>query len=1233
MTDLHARIHQAAHTAATGNNTQKEPTAAQQAAGNYRVGRLSLHGLKIAIENPAGTFREGVGYGGKPWRTRLAAHYGYFVGTRGADGDPVDVFIGPVPESPVVWVVNQVRPDGSFDEHKFLLGFPTEELARAGYTESYSPGWRGLGGIVKLTVDQLRWWLASGDKSKPINNTAEVLAATPRKKMTPVTWDRDANPVGLTPARVLYEIRLDDVGSDLLTDPMTMDDLMDDPDIECLIRLDALVVEAGMLKPKMDTLMSVMTAAGKTVQPQQNEIGEPVRSKGTMLIPVIFGMSDGQTVTIWLHNPDTTPDKLAPTDALVSCRWQINKADVTIVVAPEKGRDLNVRDVARRIMKLVEQNSAAFTRKNERAAQRAEQIDSLRTEIAALESRNAELDAEIGAAEADQIDRLAKDALRQKHDPNGEGDSPEKADFIAAREFFRANLQGRSIPTVIGPVEITGASWREMKRGMTSDPIKLAVSRHVEEILTGGRYDGKEGLNKARKDDFVAFHFFEKEVDIGDLLVTAGVTVAERKGGGLMLAYGLGHEIEKRWQKRKGESPDLPQVKSPSAGDSETTGAVYDSILGESVDEVNEPGLHIVILGIRKKDGSAIDQPSKPDSNSDLFGGNVAAPELKPEGAESKMISRRDIDRTDEFSLREQSDFGLPPFVTSWTVEIHDAGRGPFMELFANNGVITQRISSSGMDYLSNRAHAVIREASKDFALAKTGGERPAPGGDLFGGNVAAPELKPEGAESKVKTAKGTQVLTGYSVIEADRLITSHDPATGDATPAFPAELQPRDRGRDASIAWVRKTAQDLDPDLLGKSRRADSGAPIVGPDGVVESGNGRTMAIVLAYQAGKAGEYRAWLEEEAASFGLPAERVKAMKRPVLVRIRTSQIDRAAFAVEANQDDKLAMTATEVAKADAGRLTDDMVALMTEDGDLTAAANVPFLAAFLRSLGDTEAARYSTSDGKPTASLIARVQAAIFAKAYNDDRLLELTADVAKPEIANIVRALNHAAPEFIQAAALDPAATGNATGKLTDAVQKSLNQKAVDALLGASNVIRQAKDAGQSVEEFVSQSGLFGDIDPDVAAMAVFIAKNNRSAKRMGEAFKAMATFIRGELQRRQTADMFGDNEPLDFKDIVAAANRELERLYGEGAQTIGLFDPQLKPEPVVTPTNPHADALREVVAGLHDKLGPEALLAKIEAAVMGLQGDAKALPEEMNTLGVDAIRHWVKVEEAAHG
>lgn len=415
------------------------------------------------------------------------------------------------------------------------------------------------------------------------------------------------------------------------------------------------------------------------------------------------------------------------------------------------------------------------------------------------------------------------------------------------------------------------------------------------------------------------------------------------------------------------------------------------------------------------------------------------------------------------------------------------------------------------------------------------------------------------GRESKVKTAKGTKLSTNFALVEAEDLVVSHE-TDGTPNPAYPQELQPRDRARATSQAWVIKTAKSLDPDSLGRTQRADSGAPIVGSDMVVESGNGRTMAIREAYRIGAADEYREWLIEEADYFGIDAARVASMKSPVLVRIRSTDIDRAAFAVEANQDDKLAMTATETARTDARRLDDAMISKLTGDGDLTAASNRDFLGAFLQSLGDAEAAQYMTSDGKPTAGLIARVQAAIFAKAYNDDRLLEMTADSAKPEIANVIAALNVAAPEFIQAQSMNRVAAEDAATKLADSVEISLNQQAVEAIIGATRALQKAKDSGLGIDEFLKQQDMFGSIDPGVAAMALFIARNNRSPKRLGLAFKAMAEFVRSELERQQTASMFGDSDQATFADIVAAANRRLEQEFGEGAfqiETSGsLFD-----------------------------------------------------------------------------
>lgn len=169
------------------------------------------------------------------------------------------------------------------------------------------------------------------------------------------------------------------------------------------------------------------------------------------------------------------------------------------------------------------------------------------------------------------------------------------------------------------------------------------------------------------------------------------------------------------------------------------------------------------------------------------------------------------------------------------------------------------------------------------------------------------------GKDSEVKTAKGTKVNTQFAVIDAGDLITSHD-QSGNTNPSYPQALQPRNRERATSQAQIARIAKNLDPDMLGRTRNASAGAPIIGDDGVVESGNGRTMAIRMAYQNGHADDYRDWLENDAADmYGLDAKKIKAMKHPVLVRVRKTDVDRAQFAREANQSDMLAMTATEKA--------------------------------------------------------------------------------------------------------------------------------------------------------------------------------------------------------------------------------------------------------------------------------------------------------------------------------
>src|SRR5258706_3035222 len=145
-------IESGAHRGAFGHNPIPQPTEAQTQAGNYRMGRIRVHGLAIAIEQPRGIYRTGVdAKTGKRWTSRLAAHYGYINGTRGADGDWLDCFVGFYPQSDDVFVINQ-NVAGRFDEHKAMLCFPDEESARRAYLDSHQRGWNGLASSVRLSV-------------------------------------------------------------------------------------------------------------------------------------------------------------------------------------------------------------------------------------------------------------------------------------------------------------------------------------------------------------------------------------------------------------------------------------------------------------------------------------------------------------------------------------------------------------------------------------------------------------------------------------------------------------------------------------------------------------------------------------------------------------------------------------------------------------------------------------------------------------------------------------------------------------------------------------------------------------------------------------------------------------------------------------------------------------------------------------------------------------------------
>jgi len=200
--DAKSEIDEAAREAATSpENNLPEPTQGQKEAGNYKKGHTTIHGMDVAIENPQGSERKGVDPDGKAWKVNLPAHYGYIKRTEGADGDHVDVYIGPNPESAEVFVVDQVDAKTTkFDEHKVMIGFKSEAEATTTYKAGFSDG-KGadrIGSITPLSMDEFKGWLKDGDTKNPL--AKQVSSNVLRKHIeTLIKFKRNAGQVKLAP--------------------------------------------------------------------------------------------------------------------------------------------------------------------------------------------------------------------------------------------------------------------------------------------------------------------------------------------------------------------------------------------------------------------------------------------------------------------------------------------------------------------------------------------------------------------------------------------------------------------------------------------------------------------------------------------------------------------------------------------------------------------------------------------------------------------------------------------------------------------------------------------------------------------------------------------------------------------------------------------------------------------------------------------------------------------------
>lgn len=165
---------------AASADVNTDPTEAQKEAGNYKKGHVHVGSFDITIEQPQGSVRKGTDANGKQWESKMNNTYGYFRGTEGVDGDHIDVFLSNDIDGwnrQTVFVVDQYNPDGSFDEHKVMLGFNNAEEAKRDYLANYEKGWENGRRIDVSAVnlaDFEKWIASSHRKTKPFSEYSSV---------------------------------------------------------------------------------------------------------------------------------------------------------------------------------------------------------------------------------------------------------------------------------------------------------------------------------------------------------------------------------------------------------------------------------------------------------------------------------------------------------------------------------------------------------------------------------------------------------------------------------------------------------------------------------------------------------------------------------------------------------------------------------------------------------------------------------------------------------------------------------------------------------------------------------------------------------------------------------------------------------------------------------------------------------------------------------------------------
>ena len=343
----------------------------------------------------------------------------------------------------------------------------------------------------------------------------------------------------------------------------------------------------------------------------------------------------------------------------------------------------------------------------------------------------------------------------------------------------------------------------------------------------------------------------------------------------------------------------------------------------------------------------------------------------------------------------------------------------------------------------------------------------------------AGVRVRTPGVTSAVGPTTGQTYQFSYRLMSLDELITSHiNPENPTPNPAFDQRFQPRDRDAFASRAQITSIATAPRTDeFLHDSRSLDRGPMIVGPDRLVESGNGRTLGLLYARNQGLPGwqQYQQALSDYLSDYGLDPRQLQTMKDAVLVRVRTtplSDADRMAFVKEANENTVMQASMMEQARGDAGRLPDTALAgMQIRDGQTLADAladpsNVNLRNEYFRRIPPNEMNALVDAQGNMTTAGVRRMTAALFMRVYPGEageRLFRNFLESTEDSIKRVQAGLFGSLPAMARLQSLIIIGDRPAELSLAEDLSK------------AADVLARLKARRQTVERYLQQGAMFG--------------------------------------------------------------------------------------------------------------------------------------------------------------